>query len=108
MFARMFSIEGHREQLDEFSRLGAGKVVPALQRLEGFDGLLVLANRQNGHMLIVTLWESNEAMSGSEEVSHWFRAFGAEAAGGEVTSLERYEVVYSETQEARPERRATC
>ena len=47
VFARMFTIEGHREQLDEFSRLGAGKVVPALQRLEGFEGLLVLANRQN-------------------------------------------------------------
>ena len=55
MFARMFTIEGRREQLDEFSRLGEEKVMPALQRLDGFEGLLVLANHQNGHMLIVTL-----------------------------------------------------
>ena len=45
MFARMFTIEGRREQLDEFSRLGENKVLPALQRLDGFEGSLVLANR---------------------------------------------------------------
>lgn len=98
MFARMFTIDGRREQLDEFSRLGKNKVLPALQRLDGFEGLLVLANRQNGHVLIVTFWQSEEAMRSGEEASHWFRAFGAEVAGGEVSSVERYEVVYSETE----------
>ena len=98
MFARMFTIEGRREQLDEFSRLGEEKVVPALQRFDGFEGLLVLANHHSGHMLIVTLWQSEEAMHGSEGASYWFRAFSAEAAGGEVTNVERYEVVYSETE----------
>ncbi len=98
VFARMFTIEGRREHLGEFSRLGEEKVLPALQRLDGFEGMLVLANRQNGHILIVTFWESEEAMRGVEGASHWFRAYGAEAAGGEVTNVERYEVVYSETE----------
>jgi heme-degrading monooxygenase HmoA len=97
MFARMFTIEGRREQLDEFSRAGEKKVLPALQRLDGFEGLLVLANHQNGKILILTLWESEEAMRSGEEASYWFRAFSAEAAGGEVTDVERYEVVFSET-----------
>jgi heme-degrading monooxygenase HmoA len=96
MFARMFTIEGHREQLDEFARAGE-KVLWALQRLDGFEGLLVLANRQNGKILIVTLWESEEAMHVGEEASYWFRAFSAEGTGGEVTDVERYEVVFSET-----------
>ena len=39
---------------------------------------------------------SEEAMRRSEEASYWFRAFSAEVAGGEVTSVERYEVVFSE------------
>ena len=98
MFARMFTIEGRREQLDEFSRLGENKVLPALQRLDGFEGSLVLANRQNGHILIVTFWQSEEAMRRGEAASHWFRAFVAEAAGGEVTGVERYEVVHPETE----------
>ena len=49
MFARMFTIEGRREQLDEFTRLGENKVLPALQRLDGFEGSLVLANREKRH-----------------------------------------------------------
>ena len=97
MFARMFTIEGRHEQLDEFSRLGEKKVLPALRRFDGFEGSLVLANRQNGKILIVTLWESEEAMRSGEKASHWFRAFSAEAAGGEVTGVERYEVVFSGT-----------
>jgi heme-degrading monooxygenase HmoA len=60
--------------------------------------LLVLADRQNGKILVVTLWESEEALRGGEEASQWFRAFGAEVAGGEVTDVERYEVVYSEAE----------
>jgi heme-degrading monooxygenase HmoA len=100
MFARMFTIEGRREQLDEFARAGEKKVLPALQRLDGFEGLLVLANHQNGEILIVTLWESEEAMGGGEEAAYWFRAFSAEAAGGEVTNVKRYEAVFSETRVA--------
>ena len=101
VFARMFTIEGRREQLDESSRLGEEKVVPALQRFDGFEGLLVLANHQNGKILVLTLWKSEEAMRGGEEASYWLRAFSAEAAGGEVTDVERYEVVFSENGEAR-------
>ena len=101
MFARMFTIEGRRDQLADFTRAGAEKVLPALRRLDGFEGLLVLTQRRSGKILVVTLWESEEAMCGGEEASYWFRAFGAEAAGGEVTNVERDEVVYSETEKQR-------
>ena len=96
MFARMFTIEGRREQFDGFARAGEEKIIPALRRLDGFEGLLVLANRLSGKILVVTHWKSEEALHGGEEASHWFRAFGAEVAGGEVTDVERYEVIYSE------------
>ena len=60
--------------------------------------MLVLANRQKvGKILIVTLWQSEEAMRSSEEASYWFRAFSAGAAGGKVTNVERYKVVFSVT-----------
>jgi heme-degrading monooxygenase HmoA len=97
LFARTGTIEGRREQLGEFARVGQEKVLPALRRLDGFEGLLVLTNSQSGKILMVTLWESEEALRGGEEAPHWFRAFGAEIAGGKVTDVERYEVVYSET-----------
>ena len=59
--------------------------------------MLILANHQNGKILVVTLWQSEEAMRGGEEASYWFRAFIAEAASGEVTDVKRYEVVFLET-----------
>jgi heme-degrading monooxygenase HmoA len=65
----MFTIEGRREQLDEFARVGEKKILWALQRFDGFEGLLVLANHKDGQILIVTLWESEEAMSASEEAA---------------------------------------
>jgi hypothetical protein len=40
----MFTIEGRREQLDEFARVGEKKILWVLQRFDGFEGLLVLAN----------------------------------------------------------------
>jgi heme-degrading monooxygenase HmoA len=98
VLARMFTIEGRRERLDDFARTGEKKVMPALKRLDGFEGLLFLANPQNGKLMIVTFWQSQEAMHGGEEASRWFRAFGAEVAGGEVTSVERYEVAFWETE----------
>jgi hypothetical protein len=77
-------------------------VLPQLKRLEDFEGSLVLANRRSGEIVAMTLWESEEALRATEGASHWLRAFGAEAAGGEVTGLERYEVVSSEAWQARP------
>jgi heme-degrading monooxygenase HmoA len=73
-----------------------------LKRLEGFEGSLLLANRRSGEIVAVTLWESEEAMRATEGASYWLRAFSAEAAGGEVTGLERYEVVSSEAWRAQP------
>ena len=54
MFARMFTIEGRREHLDGFARAGQEKVIPAFRRLDRFEGLLVLANRLSGKILVVT------------------------------------------------------
>ena len=83
---------GRREQLDEFVRIGT----------ENFEGSLILANRWSGGIVAVSLWESAEAMRATEGASYWLRAFGAEAAGGEVTGLDRYEVVFSEVWRAHP------
>jgi hypothetical protein len=35
-------------------------------------------------------------MSASEESAYWFRTYSSEAAGETVTSVERYEVVFSD------------
>ena len=96
MFARVTTFEGPPEQVDDFRRALVEHMLPALRQLEGYQGVLILTDRQGGKVLGVALWESEEAMGASEEAAYWFRTYGAEAAGERVTSVERYEVVFSE------------
>jgi heme-degrading monooxygenase HmoA len=102
VFARISEFEAHPEQLDEMKREGVEHVLPALRIQEGFNGGMVLADRQSGKVLAVALWESEQAMDATEEAAHWLRAFGAESAGGILKSVERYEVFFLEVEHARP------
>src|SRR3712207_3070081 len=96
MFARLVTIGGRREQVDEFARIGTEKVLPQLKRLDGFEGSLVLANRRSGEIVAVSPLGGGGRVPATAGPPYWLRAFGAEAAGGEVTGLERYEVVSAE------------
>ena len=51
--------------------------------------------------MTILLWESEEAMRASEEASYWYRRYSAEAAGEIVASVERYEVVFSQIEQAK-------
>ena len=101
MFARVTTFEGPREHVDEFRHALVEHMLPALRRLKGYQGVLILTDRQGGKVLGVALWETEEAMGASEEAAYWFRTYGAEAAGERVTSVERYEVVFSEVVKGR-------
>jgi hypothetical protein len=81
---------------------GIEHVLPALRQQDGFSGALVLVERASGKVLGLTLWESEQAMSTTEEAAYWLRVFSAEAAGGMITEVERYEVIFWEVKEARP------
>jgi heme-degrading monooxygenase HmoA len=100
MFARVSTYEGRPEQLDEMHHEGMEHVLPALEMQDGFGGGLVLADRQSGKVLAVTLWENEEAMDATEDASHWLRIFSAESGGGTIGSVQRYEVFFSAIKEA--------
>ena len=100
MFARVSTYEGRPEQLDEMHHEGMEHVLPALEMQDGFSGGLVLADRQSGKFVVVTLWESEQAMDSTEDASHWLRIFGAESGGGTISSVQRYEVFFSAIKDA--------
>ena len=100
MFARVSTYESRPEQLDEMHHEGLEHVLPALEMQDGFSGGLVLADRQSGKFLVVTLWESDQAMDATEDASHWLRIFGAESGGGTISSVQRYEVFFSAIKDA--------
>ena len=102
MFARATIGEALPERLDKMTHKIREHVLPALRMQGGFVGVLVLVEHESGKVLAVTLWESEQAMNATEEAAYWLRVFSAEAAGGMITEVERYEVIISEVKGARP------
>jgi heme-degrading monooxygenase HmoA len=103
VFARVTTIgEAPPERLDDMTHEISDHVLPALRQQDGFSGALVLVERASGKVLGLTLWESEQAMNATEEAAYWLRVFSAEAAGGMITDVQRYEVIFSEVKGARP------
>ena len=101
MFGRVSTFEGSPEQVVELTRFARDQVLPALEGLDGFSGILGLVDRQSGKVIAVTLWESEEALRASEEAANRLRDESAGAVNETITGVERYEVTFAEINGAR-------
>jgi heme-degrading monooxygenase HmoA len=102
MFARVSHFDVRSERLQEGCRAIVEHVIPAVEMQKGYSGGLLLANSQKGKVLAVSLWESEQEMHATDEASHWFRLFGAEATEGTVTDVETYEVYIARLEHPQP------
>jgi len=65
---------------------------------EGMKGVVFLSDRQNGTIVVISLWEDEDAMRASEGEATRVRD---EVTGpGETASVERYEVALLEVEQA--------
>ena len=92
MFARVSTYEGPPEQMGEGINHARQHILPAVRNIEGFSGVLFLADRESGKALSITLWESEQALRNSEEEAGRLRRESAEAGGETIAAVERYEV----------------
>jgi heme-degrading monooxygenase HmoA len=92
LHARMSTLEGSPDQMDEGLRDVKEHVLPLLQQQDGFKGFIALGNRQSGKLIGITFWESEQAMQASEEVGDRMRSDTAEDTGDAIEDVERYEV----------------
>ncbi len=102
MFARVSHFDVRSERLQVGNRAIVEHVIPAVEMQKGYSGRLLLANSQKGKVLAVSLWESEQEMHATDEASHWFRLFGAEATEGTVTDVETYEVFFARLEHPQP------
>ena len=101
MFARITRFEGPPERIDELRYAVVERAMPAVRRLEGFAGAMLLAERTSGKVQVLVMWESEQAMNATEDSAYWFRTYSAEAADETVTEVERYEMIFSDLDRAR-------
>ena len=102
MHARLTTMEGSSERLNEGLREIKEDVLPQLQQQDGFRGFVVFDNRQNGKLVGFSLWESEQAMQASEEVGDRTRRESAETMSDTIAGVERYEVALFEVPSAGP------
>ena len=102
MYARVTTIEGAPDKMDDASRHVQEQTLPQLQQMDGFKGFAALGDRQSGKLLGVAFWENEEALRATEEAVSNVRSGAAEAAGGTVAGVEQYEVFVFEAPSAGP------
>ncbi len=93
MFARVTTMQGSLDRIDEAAWWLQEQGVPFARQLSGIKNAHWLADRQTGKVLAVALWESEEAMRASEAEIEPRRAAAAQAMGATVESVEAYEVI---------------
>lgn len=92
MYARVNRFEDRPQHLDEAERFAEQKIVPQLETVPGFAGVLSLVDRATGASLAITFWETEQAMHASEAEAGRLRRDISDGAGTEVRAVDRYEV----------------
>ena len=67
MFARIGTWQGSPAELERWISRAREQVKPSVQQDPGLKAAYWLVDRQGGKGLIVTIWESEEAMRSSEQ-----------------------------------------
>ncbi len=102
MHARVTTIRGAPDKVDDVTRQTQEQTLPQLRQMEGFEGFVALGDRQSGKMLGLSFWESEEALRANDEAISSVRSKAAETADGVVASVEEYEVLVNEAPSAGP------
>jgi heme-degrading monooxygenase HmoA len=92
MFARIGTWQGSPAELESWITRAREQVKPSIRQDPGLKAVYWLVDRGAGKGLIVTLWESRDAMDASEQARAARQAATSVATGAGVTT-ERYEVV---------------
>ena len=62
--ARVTTFAGDPAQVEKSLRHAVEEVLPELRTIDGWQGIIVAVDRASGAEKVITLWESEEAMSG--------------------------------------------
>ena|SRR6266496_444449 len=84
-------------EIEEITRKTEEAVLPGVRQMDGFKGVLSLLDQGTGKALTITLWDSADAMTASEEAANRTREQAAQIASEEIAGVERYRVTFMET-----------
>jgi hypothetical protein len=92
MFARTTTWSGSPEALQKWADHAVNQVMGFVK---GLPGVVFLIDRDGGTALTLTLWETGEAASATDQFAERSRASTVAATGTELVARGSYEVVAS-------------
>ena len=95
--ARVSLLEGSPDAIDTSVDGARDQTLPKVRAIDGNVGAIGLADRSNGRMSMITLWNSADAMRASEQEADQLRERTAEGGGQKITSVARYEVAMAQS-----------
>lgn len=94
MFARLTTLQGSPDRVDQGIQFVEQRVVPMTKEQPGFRGGYWAVDRSTGKAVALTLWESQQAEQDSDaEFAKQVRDEAASEVGGQIVSVDKYEVI---------------
>jgi hypothetical protein len=97
--ARVSLLEGSPEAIDAGLEKARGDTLPKVRAINGNVGAIGLADRDNGRVSMITLWDSGHSMRASAQEADQLRERTAELSDQKITNVARYEVSMAQTVE---------
>jgi quinol monooxygenase YgiN len=91
VYARSTTFRGRPDNIDAGIAFVRNEVAPMLAKIEGCRGLSLLVDRETGHCIATSSWESEAAMHASDEQLRPMRDRGRDILGGSL-EMDEWEI----------------
>lgn len=95
--ARVTLFEGSPDSIDAGVEKTRGETLPKVRALEGNVGAIGLADRDNGRVSMITLWDSDHSMEASAQAADQLRQRTADMSGQKIATVALYDVAVAQT-----------
>jgi hypothetical protein len=95
--ARISLLEGSPDSIDAGVEKSRGDTLPKVRAIDGNVGAIGLADRDNGRMSMITLWDSGESMRASAQQADQLRQRTADLSDQKIANVALYDVTMAQT-----------
>ena len=95
--ARISVLEGSPESIDAGVEKSRGDTLPKVRAIDGNVGAIGLADRDNGRMSMITLWDSGDSMRASAQEADQLRRRTADMGDQKIANVALYDVTTAQT-----------
>lgn len=97
--ARVSLLEGAPESIDTGLETTRGETLQQVRAIDGNVAAIGLADRDNGRVSMITLWDSGDSMHASAQQADQLRQRTADTTDQKITNVAQYGVAAAQTVE---------